>query len=247
MHQQSTDPATEVKQLQRCMNDLVSILALPAIWSVSEPRRILETLLAALMEILDLEFLYARVRLDARGTPINAVRTTPQFGTSRGCEQIRNALDQWSGEVSQNWSEQAFRDNAVSGFPIRMGIEGELGFIVAGSRRVRFPEQSETLILTVAANQAAIWLQQSLRLTEQKRLASELDQRVLDRTRELADANEELQLQLGVLQHIPVAAWTLDPDGTTDFVNQFWLDYIGDSPALAQSHPHSWMDAVHPE
>ena len=37
----------------------------------------------------------------------------------------------------------------------------------------------------------------------------------------------DLQLQAGLLQNLPVSAWTLKPDGTPDFVNQVWLDYSG--------------------
>ena len=80
-----------------------------------------------------------------------------------------------------------------------------------------------------------------------KRVASELDRRVAERTRELAETNEELQLQVGLLQRIPVAAWTLKPDGTPDFVNQVWLEYTGQTLDFVRSHPEAWMTAVHPE
>jgi hypothetical protein len=60
MDHEQTDPATEIRRLQRCMNHLVSVLALPAVWSVSEPTRILDTFLDALLAMLDLDFLYAR-------------------------------------------------------------------------------------------------------------------------------------------------------------------------------------------
>ena len=248
MHQQPPDPVTEVRRLQRCMNDLVSVLALPAVWSVSEPSRILETFLDALLVMLDLDFLYARVRLDSHEAPIDALKTNQLSGTSYSGEEIRQALKQWSGEVPQPWPEQVFRHlGEQKVFPIRMGIEGELGLIVAGSQRVGFPEQTESLVLSVAANQAAIGLQQALRLNEQKRVASELDRRVAEGTRELAETNEELQLQVGVLQRIPVAAWTLKPDGTPDFVNHIWLKYTGQTIDFVRSHPEAWMAAVHPE
>ena len=250
MHQQQPDSASEVKRLQRCMNDLVSVLALPAVWSGSEPSRILETLLDALMEILDLDFLYGRVQLDSHGAPIETLRTAQLsiIGFSR--EEIRHALSHWLGENPQQLSEGVLRHlggQEVSIFPIRMGIDGELGLIVAGSQRLGFPEQTESLVLNVAANQAAIGLQQALRLNEQKRVASELDRRVAERTKELAETNEELQLQVGLLQRIPVAAWTLSPDGTPDFVNQVWLEYTGQTIDFVRSHPEAWMTAVHPE
>src|SRR6202034_2047396 len=80
-----------------------------------------------------------------------------------------------------------------------------------------------------------------------KKIANELDRRVADRTRELAEANEVLQLQVGQLRHLPVAAWTLKPDGTPDFVNQVWLEYSGQTLDFVRSHSEAWMTAVHPE
>ena len=250
MHQQPTDPATEVKRLQRCMNHLVSVLALPAVWSVSEPSRILDTFLDALLVMLDLDFLYARVRIDSREAPVDALRTAPLFGTSHSQEELRHALNQWTGKDPQQWPEKVIRPvggQEISAFPIRMGIEEELGLIVAGSKRRDFPEQTESLVLNVAANQLAIGLQQALRLNEQKRVASELDRRVAERTRELAETNKELQLQVGLLQHLPVSTWTLKPDGTPDFVNQIWLDFSAQTLDFVRSHPEAWMAAVHPE
>jgi PAS domain S-box-containing protein len=88
---------------------------------------------------------------------------------------------------------------------------------------------------------------QALRLDEQKRIADEVERRVAERTRELAEANEMLQLQAGLLQHLPVSAWTLKPDGTPDFVNQVWLEFAGQTLDFVRSHPEAWMTAVHPE
>ena len=88
---------------------------------------------------------------------------------------------------------------------------------------------------------------QAQRLHEQKRIADEVERRVAERTKELAEANEELQLQAGLLQHLPVSAWTLKPDGTPDFVNQVWLEFAGQTLDFVRSHPEAWMTAVHPE
>ena len=44
---------------------------------------------------------------------------------------------------------------------------------------------------------------------------------------ENAHLYSDLQLQAGLLQRLPVSAWTLKPDGTPDFVNQVWLEYSG--------------------
>jgi PAS domain S-box-containing protein len=83
-----------------------------------------------------------------------------------------------------------------------------------------------------------------LRLRE---MTADLDRRVAQRTRELAEANEDLQLQVELLQRLPVSAWTLKPDGTPDFVNQVWLEYSGQTLDFVRSHPESWMAAIHAE
>ena len=57
----------------------------------------------------------------------------------------------------------------------------------------------------------------------------------------------DLQLQVGLLQNLPVSAWTLKPDGTPDFVNQVWLEFSGQSLDFVRSHPEAWITAVHPE
>jgi PAS domain S-box-containing protein len=57
----------------------------------------------------------------------------------------------------------------------------------------------------------------------------------------------DLQLQVGILQSLPVSAWTLKPDGTPDFVNQVWLEFTGQTLNYIRSNPEAWMSAVHPE
>ena len=64
---------------------------------------------------------------------------------------------------------------------------------------------------------------------------------------ENATLYSDLQLQAGLLQRLPVSAWTLTPDGTPDFVNQVWLEYSGQTLDFVRSHPEAWMTAVHPE
>jgi PAS domain S-box-containing protein len=90
-------------------------------------------------------------------------------------------------------------------------------------------------------------IEQGGRLDEQKRVAEEVQRRVAERTRELTESNEELQLQVGLLQHLPVSAWALKPDGTPDFVNRVWLEFAGQTLEFVRSHPEAWMTAVHPE
>jgi PAS domain S-box-containing protein len=239
-------PTLEIKHLRHCMNDLFSVLALPAAWRGREPAEILATFVDSLMGMLTLDFLYARVIVEAGEKPLEVLRAGPSHRT----DEIAQALDDWLNEGQIDRPSQTrwkIGDQEISIFPMRMGVEGDLGFIVAGSQRLGFPEQAERLVLSVAANQTAAALQHALLLTERKRFASELDRRVAERTKELAETNQELQLQVGLLQHLPVSAWTLKPDGTPDFVNQVWLEYSRQTLEFVRSYPEAWMTAVHPE
>jgi PAS domain S-box-containing protein len=60
-------------------------------------------------------------------------------------------------------------------------------------------------------------------------------------------AVDELQLRVSMLQNIPVAAWSVTPDGTPDIVNQLWYEYTGQTPEYVNSHPEAWMATIHPE
>src|SRR5580698_9585123 len=85
-------------------------------------------------------------------------------------------------------------------------------------------------------------------LEREKRHASE--ERLAETSRlyrELQQSDAELQLQVALLQQLPVSAWTLKPDGTPDFVNRVWLEFTGQTLDYVRSHPEAWMTAVHPE
>ncbi len=62
-----------------------------------------------------------------------------------------------------------------------------------------------------------------------------------------AAAVNELRLRVNMLQQIPVAAWSVMPDGTPDIVNQLWYEYTGQTPEYVNSHPEAWMGTLHPE
>jgi PAS domain S-box-containing protein len=64
---------------------------------------------------------------------------------------------------------------------------------------------------------------------------------------ERAAAVNELHLRVNMLQQIPVAAWSVTPDGTPDIVNQLWFEYTGQTPEYVNSNPEAWMACLHPE
>src|SRR5690606_14895771 len=65
----------EAKQLRACINDLVGIVALPAIWSGAGPADIARTLTDTLLGVLDLDFVYLRLKQSVGEPPLEIVST----------------------------------------------------------------------------------------------------------------------------------------------------------------------------
>jgi PAS domain S-box-containing protein len=192
-------PAEEIKRLQRCNNDLVSVLALPAMWTGAEASQVVSTLLEAILGMLQLDLVYLRLKDRVGNAPLEAVRVAPSKKLMRRPEEICDVLSRWVGDDPQKWPAQArssIGEQDISIVPFQLGLHGDLGVIVGGSQRADFPRETERLLLSVAANQACIGLQEARALSAQKRVAAELDRQVAQRTAELAKANEGLKREL---------------------------------------------------
>jgi PAS domain S-box-containing protein len=204
MHVQPRDHTEEIKHLQRCVNDLVSALALPAMWSGGEPSQIVHTLLDALLRMLELDLVYVRLKETGGQEPIEMVRFAQSQKHIAPPHEIGDVFKQWLGTAPQQWPlpiRKSLGDQDLSIVPLGLGLQGEIGVLVAGAEREDFPRQTEELILSVAANQASIGLQEARLRSEQKRVASELDLRVAQRTTELAAVNEELRKEIADRKH----------------------------------------------
>jgi C4-dicarboxylate-specific signal transduction histidine kinase len=189
------DAAGEIRRLRSCINDLISVLALPALWSGSDSSQVVGTLLDVLLAMLRLDFAYARLSDSSDGPPIQVVRWGRQDPSVQP-RHVLQALDRWlTGD--QSASRVVVRDPAgegeVSIASFSLGLQHEVGVLAVGSRRADFPTDVERLLLRVAANQAAIGLQEALRAGEQKRVADALEHRVAERTRQLTAVNDDLR------------------------------------------------------
>jgi PAS domain S-box-containing protein len=110
---------------------------------------------------------------------------------------------------------------AAIAFPILLGgdVLGVIGFI---SRDISQPDQE---LLVVLAN-----------------IGSQIGQF----TKRTA-AVDELQLRVSMLQNIPVAVWSVMPDGTSEIVNQVWIEYTGQTPGRVNSNAEACMTGLHPD
>ena len=137
---------SEAKQLRACINDLVGVVALPAIWSGSAPSEIVRTLIDALLGMLRLDFVYLRVK-DSVGEPPFEVIRGPHSDRATGMlELIGELLKCWSANQVHDWPRVVRKpvgDEDLSIIPVPLGLEGEIGILVAGSRRTDFPARTK--------------------------------------------------------------------------------------------------------
>jgi len=89
-------PAEEIKRLQRCVNDLVSVLTLPATWTGGDTSQIGRTLIDSLASILTLDLVYLRLNEELGGTRIEMVRG-PRSAMPRA-DAIGADLRHWFGD-----------------------------------------------------------------------------------------------------------------------------------------------------
>ncbi len=201
LHRLVEETGSEAKQLRACINDLMGVVALPAIWSGSVPSEIVRTLLDALLNMLRLDFVYLRLT-DSIGEPPLEVIRGPLSHLAKGVLQgVRELLKNWSDDHLQNWPRvlrKTFGDADFSILPLPLGLKSEVGILVAGCQRTDFPLQTERLLLTVAANQAAVGLHGARLLNEQKRVSDNLDQtrKYLERQLELERDRLKIVLEL---------------------------------------------------
>jgi PAS domain S-box-containing protein len=156
-------------------------------------------------------------------------------------------------------------DSALAGTPVilvsaRAGEESRVeGLEADADDYLVKPFAARELLARVAANvKMANLRRETAEREERMRSEAELEREKLRASeerlaetsrlyRELQQADAELQLQVELLQQLPVSAWTLKPDGTPDFVNKVWLEFAGQTLDFVRSHPEAWMTAVHPD
>ena len=256
----------EIKRLQRCINDLVSVLALPAIWTGHESSLVATTLLDVLVRVLRLDFAYLRVIDSADGLPKEWIRSID--GSHRGAQphEIGRALEPYLTDDPTPTSlriANPFAEDTISITVFHLGLQDRVGVFVIGSRRPDFPVETERLVLQVATNQAAIAFQEARYVSQQRRTAEDLERRVSERTAELTAVNEALRQEIverkraeeelrqsqaqfqAAIDTIPGLVWGALPDGHIDYFNQRWREYTG--LTLREAGGWGWQVAIHPE
>jgi signal transduction histidine kinase len=203
---------SENPRLRRCVCDLVALSALPALWAGRDPAHIAESLADALLSVLRSELVYIGLRGRPNGFAIEAARTAGHPSMGNRAQEIGAELACWlkldGASLAADCRPPPAIPNPVGRGTLRLavariGYEGEWGVIAVGSSQPEFPTELDRLALNVAANQAAIALQDvrneaALRASEARyrELSDELEQRVRERTAELTRTVEALDAEV---------------------------------------------------
>jgi PAS domain S-box-containing protein len=167
---------TDVRDLRRCIRDLVAISTLPANWKEHDPHQVADGVAAALRLMLKLELIHISMCAGAEDPPIEITHSANPLA--------ENALAEMRGALSSGGSACLTRHGSISAVQstygdlriasITIGFGGD-AMIIAASRQPDFPTEPQRLILGVGANEAAIALHRWRAETNHQRFVSLAD------------------------------------------------------------------------
>jgi C4-dicarboxylate-specific signal transduction histidine kinase len=185
----------ETNRLQGCINDLIAVVALSAVWAGNDSEQIVDTLLKVLIRRLGLEFAAARWGGHSPISSAEVLRTASLGDRGPSISILPSQISTWldaAFPVKPFQAPNPFAPDRISVVPFRFDPQSRIGTLVVASARSDFPTEIEMLVLRIAVNQAAMALHEVQRAVEQKRIGVELEQRVALRTAEITDANLQL-------------------------------------------------------
>jgi PAS domain S-box-containing protein len=175
-----TEPSAKSDELQRCIRDLVALSTLPAAWQNCDMRQIGSSVVAALISMLNADFVFIALPGDGNQLIPELTRSNPKLNPA-SLKRVRTRLQL---EKATLGSRREFIIPDASGGSDLHVMTAPIGFngdatLAAGSIRSTFPTRTEKLLLTTGANQAVIAFQQWLGDAEKRRFMA-LVQRTTD-------------------------------------------------------------------
>ena len=167
-----SDTDAEIVALRTVLRDLVALSTIPAAWVGREPAAVAAGLADALIGLLQLDFVFVRLRVPSVAGEVDATRgkawnTFPAWlegylvksGWLSGMEIIPDV----GGGVEP-----------CRGVVIPVGVNAEGGVVAAACGRLDFPTEIDQLLLRLAANHAATAFQSACLVHERTRAEEEL-------------------------------------------------------------------------
>lgn len=192
------DNAESIAALWSCIREHTALSALPTVWIGREPAEVLAHVLDFLVTALDLDFVYASV-LDVQEGLLEIARPAAPNGRSRReASAIGSAIKPLLGSMAKMPIRipSPIGDKAMVSV-IALPLPQNDGCLVAGSRRGTFPTWSESMLLSAAVNQAALWVRLTRQLLDARRVEAKLAERESSHL-QLEDENAYLREQVEV-------------------------------------------------
>lgn len=160
-----TDNAFRIRSLvdaNHCIRDLVALSTLPAIWAGGDVQRVAQGMGDALFGMLRPIVLYVGVN-DATGALATEVaRAESGWLSPADAQETARVLAPWLKPHAMN-EARVIHNPMGTGMArilvVSIGLDARFGFVAAVSQLINFPNEVERLLLNVAANQAAIAVQ----------------------------------------------------------------------------------------
>src|ERR1700730_2273655 len=185
-----SDTDAEIRGLRTVLRDLVALSAIPAAWAGKEPAAVAAGLADALLELLQVDFVFVRL-CDPSAAGHNDLRrgnagtTFPEWLDSHLAESGLFSGKELVPDVGGGVGTRR-------GVVIPIGVDAEGGVGAAACGRADFPTEIDQLLLSLAANHAATafhnacLIHERTRAEEELRNArNELEVKVAERTAEL--------------------------------------------------------------
>jgi PAS domain S-box-containing protein len=229
--------ADELERLGTWVDELAAVLTGPAASTGDDPTAMVDAWAETLLRALALDFVYVRLEGPTPDAPFEVTKQAGSDSKAPSPESLAAVARRWlerPPETRPRTIPDAAGDGHLSLSASRLGLHDDLGTLVVGARRAAFPRRTDSLLLTVAANQAALALLESRHRGERKRLADDL-----------ASARASDGTLREIINTLPATAWSTLPDGSCDFLSERWLGYAGMSAEQAQGW--GWTAAIHPD
>ncbi len=208
---QQTDMLLHEQPVSRAvLRDLIAISSLPGLWMYRSSSEIASGLAGVLTSTLDLDLVYlvfpgareaGKIEVSYARKGDLGTETTRQIG-----KLLEPILAKPEAEDQAVMISNPLGDGVLRAAIMSIGLTESQGCMVAASRKSSFPDESDLLLMRVAANQAAVILRQ-------KQVEEELRQKQQELTDFFENASEGLH-------------W-VGPDGAILWANQAELDMLG--------------------
>src|SRR5713226_9282688 len=241
------DTDAEILGLRTVLRDLVALSAIPVAWVGREPAAVAAGLADALIDLLQLDFVFVRLCVPSVAGAVDVTRgkawkTFPEWLEIHLAE---------SGQLSGMEIIPAVGESC-HGVVIPVGVNGEGGVVAAACGRIDFPTEIDQLLLRLAANHAATAFQSACLIHERTRAEEELrkardelETKVAERTAELRRSEAYLS-EAQRLTHTGTAAL----DGVTGEVTHSSDEHArlyGFDPEQGVPSFEEFRQRVHPE